>query len=1272
MQEPINSRRRRASIAAFLVAYAGSAALSGPPTNEWLLAESGAWTNPTRWSLGVAPGLPGAINADARIAATGSPYTITLNTLAALNTFALTSTDATVSVVSGGVLELAGSATIGDHADPSVGGVLLLNNGTIRGGTWSILGTGALRVQGNQPSRIEGATVLGDVRIDTGGFLRVANSSLESVRMTGDSSVLEFEGSAPLHGSLLFEGPGTLLRIVRTTADDGVIHFASAAVVETAADFAGRGFIGTVGYTNESIVNDGRISALSGSINLGASTITNNGVIQAHNASFITTSAAFVNTSSIDVHNGVFTAASNDPFSSLGIQNSGAITAVDSTLNIGNGVINTGTIDALRSTVFIDASRLNSTGRFDLVDSTLRVAGEFTLADLSQITRSNSTVAIAGTLLNENQTLDLASLPDRISLDGGILRGGSVVAWDASLSVSSNLSNTLDGVAYSGRIALDQGNAFLRVHNGSTIEGLVDMVTGSPELRFDGSTTLNTIGIMMGGTQHWLSSETAGQTLTFGPNTFVNGTGLANGPRWAAGVPFETLVNEGGWNVRGGYYWQLQTAANLVNRGTITIDPSGELVTTTGLDLAQGQLNIAPGGKLTVVRLGAGRPLDASFFSGGIMNQGVIAIGATIDLQGQSITLNAEHGDVRLGSNFFSNLSAEARNGEIHIGDGASLTLDRGPIALRDLTITGGVTINPNANATLLNVLADRVDIIDGNVSVVGSAIAETRFARGTITATDLAELGHLMLPGAANRTIRLASSSAGVAQAGQVTFDPTSRLTVESTFTGSLINRTDWTLSPGSNLTLSSAAVVNDADITLAPTASLTILGALPFTNPGSITLNGGTLSIANPFQFGELLNDRNDLSTGRVIVNRSIDLNGQTLALGASDGQWGLGSRQSLTNGVVDNRDGQAFLVFGSSSSFQPFTRLANIEFTGDVVASSIVRLGDGVRFRSMTTDDEIILESNARLNGMLVQQENRFVDIRLETPASGVVTISESGGITATGNPTGTTSRNLQILAPTGVDTLRNHGEIVVKRAGRMDSYGVSRLENHGLFAIEQFASLYLEDMSVFNFGDIRLNSRTRVEIRGDLVLGEDSSIRFELGEPNTSSPGLVATGNAYLDGVLEIAITDDTTIALGQRWDLLHTNQVHGAFDAVLFDTLANPELRLMLRASDVPSDPSLEVLVRHIADLNADMVVDMSDLNLVLNGYGASGSLLAGDANADGVVDFNDLNIVLANFGRTFFGSTVPGPGSALILAAAASALAPRRRRHPLSGRADSR
>jgi CHRD domain len=52
----------------------------------------------------------------------------------------------------------------------------------------------------------------------------------------------------------------------------------------------------------------------------------------------------------------------------------------------------------------------------------------------------------------------------------------------------------------------------------------------------------------------------------------------------------------------------------------------------------------------------------------------------------------------------------------------------------------------------------------------------------------------------------------------------------------------------------------------------------------------------------------------------------------------------------------------------------------------------------------------------------------------------------------------------------------------------------------------------------------------------------------------------------------------------------------------------------------------------VGDLNADNVVDLADLAILLGNFGGAGGPCQGDANADGVVDLADLAIILGSFG----------------------------------------
>jgi uncharacterized protein YjbI with pentapeptide repeats len=83
------------------------------------------------------------------------------------------------------------------------------------------------------------------------------------------------------------------------------------------------------------------------------------------------------------------------------------------------------------------------------------------------------------------------------------------------------------------------------------------------------------------------------------------------------------------------------------------------------------------------------------------------------------------------------------------------------------------------------------------------------------------------------------------------------------------------------------------------------------------------------------------------------------------------------------------------------------------------------------------------------------------------------------------------------------------------------------------------------------------------------------------------------------------------------------------------------------------------------DANGDRVVDLADLNLVRNNFGATGERPLGDTYPfDGVVDLSDLNAVRNHFGAGPTGSPVPEPSTIalmLLSVAGCSAIAFKRR-----------
>ena len=82
------------------------------------------------------------------------------------------------------------------------------------------------------------------------------------------------------------------------------------------------------------------------------------------------------------------------------------------------------------------------------------------------------------------------------------------------------------------------------------------------------------------------------------------------------------------------------------------------------------------------------------------------------------------------------------------------------------------------------------------------------------------------------------------------------------------------------------------------------------------------------------------------------------------------------------------------------------------------------------------------------------------------------------------------------------------------------------------------------------------------------------------------------------------------------------------------------------------------------DLNEDGYVNSADLDIVRGNWGQSvtaGCLACGDANNDGLVNSADLDVVRANWGASAAASTVPEPGTFVLLLAACGIFGIRRR-----------
>ena len=112
--------------------------LRGPPDSavdsHWVSAVSGNWEDAVRWSTSPAtPNNGGGTTYNVFLDAVGAAYTVGLSTAATVDQLSMPTASALLNIGAGGVLSVAGEATLG-------GGKIRLDGGQIVGGTYTMSG----------------------------------------------------------------------------------------------------------------------------------------------------------------------------------------------------------------------------------------------------------------------------------------------------------------------------------------------------------------------------------------------------------------------------------------------------------------------------------------------------------------------------------------------------------------------------------------------------------------------------------------------------------------------------------------------------------------------------------------------------------------------------------------------------------------------------------------------------------------------------------------------------------------------------------------------------------------------------------------------------------------------------------------------------------------------------------------------------------------------------------------------------------------------------
>ena len=642
----------------------------------WVPSTDGAWTDGANWSTGAVPGP----DDNAVLDRTGG-LTITLGA----------GVQAVRSLFCNETLQVAGDLSVAEIA--RVGGTLFVQSGgSVTGGVLQTAGPvvldggslvglqvdpGALdvgvTVGSSDTGTLDGVTLNAGLTLLSRARLTVQNGLVlngEIALASTDFSTIEslltrldFSGPQTLSGSgdVVFESIGTANRLRPTGG-----------ALTIGPDVTVRGRAGTVGRSNEVLVNQGVIRA-----EVPGQTITVTG----------------------------------DGWSSLGTLEA----VLDGNLTLtGTSWVNQGTARVTGGGDLRLAGSWVNQGLVTMTSSNVYLGGNFTLMTLGAFSTNGGSVFVTGTLDNSGGTLALDSSTGSWNLDGGTILGGTVTgSGGAGLDLAFSDSGTLDGVTLDADVDL-ANRARLTVLNGLELNGAITLNSTEfstldsllTRLDFSGPQTLQGSGeVVIVGSGNGNRVRPTGGALTIAPGITVRGRA------GTVGRAGESLVNQGVIRAEASNQTLTVTGTAWTNEATIEAVQDGNLTLTGTGWVNDGTVSITGGGNLTLtgswVNQGTLAMTSSNVFLGGTFTMmslgtfnyagGSVSIIGTLDNTGETLALSSSTGSWKLDG-------GTVLGGTVTGADGEGLSVDFSDSGTLDgVVLDAGVNLASRARLTVLN-----------------------------------------------------------------------------------------------------------------------------------------------------------------------------------------------------------------------------------------------------------------------------------------------------------------------------------------------------------------------------------------------------------------------------------------------------------------------------------------------------------------------------------------------------------------------------------------
>ncbi|MEM6332299.1 MAG: autotransporter-associated beta strand repeat-containing protein [Planctomycetota bacterium] len=762
-----------------------------------------------------------------------------------------------------------------------------------------------------------------------------------------------------------------------------------------------------------------------------------------------------------------------------------------------------------------------------------------------------------------------------------------------------------------------------------------------------------------------------------------------------------------------------QTSVNVastVTPGSITFNNAVDTYTFTGA-------GIAGGGDVT---LNAGANVVLAN-DGNALGPVSIAAGASLTLgDGTTTALDTVDDDATFaiaagGALVHNNVAGETINGVISgagnvVNTSGTLTLGGNNTYTGDTTVNGGVVLLTNLDtATPLGSTAAGTTVNGGTLRANGQAatLSENVTLNGGEFAVGGADPAAIVYDG--NFTVAV---SGGTLRTDGDTGDDALTISNPITGTGPL------TLQVGNNSTMTVANVATTGDLTKAGTGTLALTGSVAASN---ITVEAGTVDVTAG--SGSLDLDSQNLQAAGTIVGNITTANSSTIQVGGvaaglqarTDGlQLDFDAAQDTPGDAVWNDveanagntninfPASATPVAASDPGFGSLSAAYDISSSGKAISPGSQNayfdgraLFDGsFEFLINITDtnagnDQVLLDigggrgATLELDGdTLTWGVNGDGDtFGIDSAALGTGWHHVVATVDIVGNNDNAANDSMSLFVD-GVEagTLEN---LLIDDWSGSNGWSIgggnsatldpdatvgtyTPIDFHGEIALARFygpTAFTLADAQQ-NFTSLQADPFVDVEtlaVQGDLTLDDTAALAMDLHSAAVGADSVSVTGNAALEGELDLNTVSTTDLTLGDEFTLLDASAVSGTFDTVDGVNLGTID-GFSASAAITYTATSVDLVVALSADANLDGIIDTSDLAILASNFGESDNAWAtADFNGDGNVDTSDLAILASNFGvdsnpvAALGTAAVPEPGTLALLAIGGLAVATRRR-----------